>query len=152
MDIVKSVQPKIVVFENVEGLLSYEKGNTYKEILQLFSELGYNCLGRLLNTSDYGVPQRRKRVIIICTKIELPYSPFELFPDAVTVDESAKTTAFQAIGDLEKIPCSDDIIYKADNQSDFVKTLEGKIPYPSFIKSITKIAVGQNIQPSLFDF
>ena len=152
VDIVKSVQPKIVVFENVEGLLSYEKGNTYKEILQLFSELGYNCLGRLLNTSDYGVPQRRKRVIIICTKIELPYSPFELFPDAVTVDESAKTTAFQAIGDLEKIPCSDDIIYKADNQSDFVKTLEGKIPYPSFIKSITKIAVGQNIQPSLFDF
>ena len=152
VDIVKSVQPKIVVFENVEGLLSYEKGNTYKEILQLFSELGYNCLGRLLNTSDYGVPQRRKRVIIICTKIELPYSPFELFPDAVTVDESAKTTAFQAIGDLENIPCSDDIIYKADNQSDFVKTLEGKIPYPSFIKSITKIAVGQNIQPSLFDF
>ena len=152
VDVVKSVQPKIVVFENVEGLLSYEKGKTYSEILQLFSELGYNCLGKLLNTSDYGVPQRRKRVIIICTKKELPYSPSELFPRAVTVDENAKTTALQAIGDLEKIPCSDDITYNAESQSDFVKVLEGKIPYPTFIKSITKIAVGQNIQPSLFDF
>ena len=152
VDIVKSVQPKIVVFENVEGLLSYEKGKTYSEILQLFSELGYNCLGRLLNTSDYGVPQRRKRVIIICAKKGLSYSPSELFPKAVTVDECSKTTAFQAIGDLENIPCSDDIIYNADNQSDFVKTLEGKIAYPSFLKSITKIAVGQNAQPSLFDF
>lgn len=152
VDIVKSVQPKIVVFENVEGLLSYEKGKTYSEILQLFSELGYNCLGKLLNTSDYGVPQRRKRVIIICTKKELSYSPADLFPKAVTVDENAKTTALQAIGDLEKIPCSDDITYNAESQSDFVKVLEGKIPYPTFIKSITKIAVGQNIQSSLFDF
>ena len=152
VDIVKSVEPKIVVFENVEGLLSYEKGKTYSEILQLFSELGYNCLGKLLNTSDFGVPQRRKRVIIICTKKELPYMPSELFPQAVTVDEKAKTTALQAIGDLENIPCSDDIIYNADNQSDFVKTLEGKIAYPAFLKSITKIAVGRNVQPSLFDF
>lgn len=152
VDIVKSVQPKIVVFENVEGLLSYEKGKTYGEILQLFSELGYNCLGKLLNTSDYGVPQRRKRVVIICTKKEIPCSPSELFPQAVTVDEGSKTTVLQAIGDLENIPCSDDIIYKAESQSDFVKALEGKIPYQAFIKSITKIAVGQNAQPSLFDF
>ena len=152
VDIVKEVAPKIVVFENVEGLLSYEGGNTYREILQLFSELGYNCLGRLLNTSDYGVPQRRKRVIIICTKKGLDFEPSQLFPEIITSDEKSKTTAFQAIGDLENVPCGDDIIYKAESQSDFVKTLEGKIPYSAFIKSIKKIAVGQTTQPTLFDF
>lgn len=152
VDIVKSVSPKIVVFENVEGLLNYENGNTYREILQLFSELGYNCLGRLLNTSDFGVPQRRKRVIIICTRKDLSYRPENLYPDCITKDELAKITAFQAIGDLESIPCSDDIFYDAKEQSDFVKTLEGKIPYTKFLKSITrKSAVGEN-QPTLFDF
>lgn len=154
VDIVKSVSPKIVVFENVEGLLSYESGKTYSEILHLFSELGYNCLGRLLNTSDYGVPQRRKRVIVICTKKELPYSPENLFPDVLTKDESAKITVFQAIGDLENIPCNDDIFYKAETQSDFVKVLEGNLSYPKFLRNIErKSAVGENIvQPTLFDF
>lgn len=154
VDIVQSVSPKIVVFENVEGLLSYENGKTYNEILQLFSELGYNCRGRLLNTSDYGVPQRRKRVIIICTKKELPYEPDNLFPDVLTKDESAKITAFQAIGDLENIPCEEEIIYNAETQSDFVKTLEGKMPYPKFLKAIAKrsVAGDESHQPMLFDF
>ena len=94
VDIVKDVSPKIVVFENVEGLLSYEHGNTYKEILTLFSELGYNCLGRLLNTSDYGVPQKRKRVILICIRKNLPFSPAEFFPLPTTESNNSKTTAF----------------------------------------------------------
>ncbi len=152
VDIVKSVSPKIVVFENVEGLLSYEKGNTYREILQLFSELGYNCLGRLLNTSDFGVPQRRKRVIIICTRKDLPYKPENLYPDCITKDEISKITAFQAIGDLENIPCNDDILYNAKEQSDFVKTLKGKITYPKFLKSIAKKSVAGENLPTLFGF
>lgn len=152
VDIVEIIQPKIVVFENVEGLLSYANGDTYKEILHLFSELGYNCLGRLLNTSDYGVPQRRKRVIIICTRKDQEFEPVQLFPRAITIDESAKTTTFDAIGDLENIPCSDDILYNTNQQSDFVKTLEGKIAYPAFIKNIARITKKQDNQPSLFDF
>lgn len=149
VDVVKEVSPKIVVFENVEGLLSYEHGNTYQEILKLFSELGYNCLGKLLNTSDYGVPQKRKRVILICTKKDLPFLPAELFPHPITESENSKTTAFQAISDLEDIPCGDEVSYKDEKESDFVKTLQGKIPYPIFIKSLAK----KNIkQPSLFDF
>lgn len=152
IDIVKAVQPKIVVFENVEGLLSYENGNTYKEILQLFSDIGYNCLGRLLNTSDYGVPQRRKRVIIICVRKDKEFEPAQLFPEPLTIEEPAKTTAFDAIGDLENIPCGDDVVYSAERQSDFVKTLEGKVAYSAFIKRIKKVAAKQDNQPSLFDF
>ncbi len=136
VDIVKDVSPKIVVFENVEGLLSYENGNTYKEILTLFSELGYNCLGKLLNASDFGVPQKRKRVIIICAKKDLPYSPSELFPEPNTESDNAKTTAFQAIADLENIPCGEEVLYNASEESDFVKTLRGEMSYPVFIKEL----------------
>ena len=150
VDIVKAVSPKIVVFENVEGLLSYENGNTYKEILQLFYELGYNCLGRLLNTSDYGVPQRRKRVIIICTQKGLPYIPENLFPDMITKNEPAKTTALQAIGDLEYIPCEEDALYVSEKQSEYIKTLEGKITYPVFLKHITEKNRNEE-EPTLFD-
>lgn len=133
VDIVKSVSPKIVVFENVEGLLSYENGKTYKEILQLFSELGYNCQGKLLNTSDYAVPQRRKRVIIICTRKDLELLPSELYPVPITFAEKSKTTAFEAIGDLENIPCGEEVFYTATEQSDFAKMLQGKISTDEFL-------------------
>lgn len=51
VDIVKRVNPKVIVFENVEGLLSYQAGKTYREVHQLFSELGYNTEGRTLTAA-----------------------------------------------------------------------------------------------------
>lgn len=138
IDIVKEVSPKIVVFENVEGLLSYENGKTYKEILQLFSEIGYNCEGKLLNTSEFAIPQKRKRVIIICTRKDLDYLPNQLYPKTLTTDENKKITSFQAIGDLENISCGEDVLYLTENQSDYVKILQKKIPYSDFLKNFSK--------------
>ena len=135
VDIVEAVSPKIVIFENVEGLLSYEGGKTYREILQLFSELGYDCRGKLLNASDYAVPQRRKRVIIICARKDLGISPSELYPEVLTREENEKTTAFEAIGDLEKIECGEDVAYDADSQSGFVKMLRREIGIDEFLSN-----------------
>lgn len=149
VDIVKIVSPKIVVFENVEGLLSYENGNTYNEILTLFSELGYNCLGKLLNTSDYGVPQKRKRVIIICTRKDLKCVPAELFPAPTTKEENEKISVFQAISDLENIPCGEEVLYNASKRSNFVKMLQNEISYKDFIKTL---ANEKKEEPKLFDF
>ena len=149
VDIVKIVSPKIVVFENVEGLLSYENGNTYNEILTLFSELDYNCLGKLLNTSDYGVPQKRKRVIIICTRKDLKCVPAELFPEPTTKEENEKISVFQAISDLENIPCGEEVLYNASKRSNFVKMLQNEISYKVFFKTL---ANEKKEEPKLFDF
>lgn len=149
IDIVKIVSPKIVVFENVEGLLSYENGNTYNEILNLFSELGYKCLGKLLNTSDYGVPQKRKRVIIICTRKDLKCVPAELFPAPTTKEENEKISVFQAISDLENISCGEEVLYNASKRSNFVKMLQNEISYKDFIKTL---ANEKKEEPKLFDF
>ena len=71
---VSIMKPKIVLLENVVGLLSMKssKGNLVKDlIIKRFEGLGYDVKYAVLNASDFGVPQARKRVIFICSKIVL---------------------------------------------------------------------------------
>lgn len=63
--IVENKQPKVFIMENVEGLLSMNNGRTYESIIECFSNVGYKVRGHKLNAAEYGVPQKRKRVIII---------------------------------------------------------------------------------------
>lgn len=140
-DIVKRVNPKVIVFENVEGLLSYQGGKTYQEVHTLFTELGYNTEGRTLMASDYAIPQKRKRVIIICTRHDIAISPSELFPLPITVDESHQVTAKETIADLETVPCNDAAKYVDSNESDILKFFKGKISYEEYLnlKSSNKL-------------
>jgi DNA (cytosine-5)-methyltransferase 1 len=68
--VIKECQPKVFVVENVKGLLSHDKGNTWKVVQDTFKELGYNIVSKVVNTRDYGVPQNRERVYIIGTLTE----------------------------------------------------------------------------------
>lgn len=137
VEIVSRVTPKVIVFENVEGLLSYQNGETYRNIIELFAELGYNCEGRKLMANNYGVPQKRKRVIILCTRKDLSILPKDLYPSYITPNESNQITAKDTIGDLESIPCSENAVYKSGNQSDILQYFRGKISINDFIKKIT---------------
>jgi DNA (cytosine-5)-methyltransferase 1 len=65
---VKEVQPKLFLAENVRGLISHQKGKTFKYVLSVLESLGYNVQYRLLNAVNYDVPQKRERVIIIGTR------------------------------------------------------------------------------------
>ena len=63
--IAKQKQPRLLLLENVKGLLSHDKGRTFGTILHTLSELGYDCEWQVLNSKDFGVPQNRERVFII---------------------------------------------------------------------------------------
>ena len=63
--IAKQKQPRLLLLENVKGLLSHDSGNTFKTILRSLDELGYDCQWQVLNSKDFGVPQNRERVFII---------------------------------------------------------------------------------------
>ena len=63
--IIKAKRPKIVLLENVKGLLNHDKGKTFSVILQTISELGYDVQWMVLNSKFFGVPQNRERVFII---------------------------------------------------------------------------------------
>ena len=59
-------RPKYLLLENVPGLLSHDSGRTFATILVTLSELGYDVAWQVLNSADFGVPQSRKRVFLIC--------------------------------------------------------------------------------------
>ena len=61
----EQIQPRFLLFENVKGLLSHDKGETFATILTTLDELGYDAEWQLCNSKDFGVPQNRERVFII---------------------------------------------------------------------------------------
>ncbi|WP_313893878.1 DNA cytosine methyltransferase [Psychrobacillus sp.] len=63
--IAKQIKPRTILLENVKGLLSHDKGNTFGTILHTLDELGYDCEWQVLNSKNFGVPQNRERVFII---------------------------------------------------------------------------------------
>ena len=63
--ILKKRQPRFFVAENVKGILSANKGKAFPMIMNEFREAGYAVVHKLLLASDYGVPQKRERVIIV---------------------------------------------------------------------------------------
>ena len=58
-------KPKYLFLENVPGLLSHDRGRTFKTILSALDELGYDVTWQVLNSKDFGVPQSRKRLYIV---------------------------------------------------------------------------------------
>lgn len=63
--IVKQKQPRVLVLENVKGLLSHEQGRTYATIIATLDELGYDTQRQTCNSKNHGVPQNRERVFIV---------------------------------------------------------------------------------------
>ncbi|HAM1643753.1 TPA: DNA (cytosine-5-)-methyltransferase [Listeria monocytogenes] len=61
----KQIKPRILFLENVKGLLSHNKGQTFATILRTLHELGYDAEWQVCNSKNYGVPQNRERVFII---------------------------------------------------------------------------------------
>lgn len=63
--ILRAKRPKVVLLENVKGLLNHEGGGTFTIILQTMAELGYEFQHMVLNSKFFGVPQNRERVFIV---------------------------------------------------------------------------------------
>ncbi|MDR1416231.1 MAG: DNA cytosine methyltransferase [Prevotellaceae bacterium] len=63
--ILKHKQPKAFILENVKQLVGHNSGKTLKTILLTLKELGYHVQYAVLNALDYGLPQKRERVIIV---------------------------------------------------------------------------------------
>lgn len=65
-NLIKQIQPKVFVFENVLGILSHDGKNTWQTIEGVFEALGYKIFGpKTLNAVDFGIPQNRKRVFVV---------------------------------------------------------------------------------------
>ena len=64
-DILLKNDTKVVVLENVKNIINHDHGNTFKRILKELDDAGYYCYYKVLNSCDYGVPQRRNRMFLV---------------------------------------------------------------------------------------
>ena len=72
-------QPKVLFLENVENLMKHNQGKTFRVIIDTIKNIGYNVYHKILNATDYGVPQSRKRLYIIAFRNDLNINNFN-FP------------------------------------------------------------------------
>ena len=135
--IVDAIRPTCFLFENVKGLRTMFEGRYFKKVIEGFLAIGYNLHYALVDTSNYGVPQKRERIIIFGTMLDKQF----LFP-VFNADSFGRITAYknvgEAINDLtdkgEEVPN-----HIALNHSDIVvRRYElipegGKLPKPEFL-------------------
>lgn len=84
--ILKAKMPKAFILENVRNLTAHDNGNTFKVIRSHLEALGYNVYSKVLNALDYGVPQKRERIIIVGFKDNVSFS----FPEPVPLSQRKK--------------------------------------------------------------
>jgi DNA (cytosine-5)-methyltransferase 1 len=75
-------KPKLLFLENVKNIQAHDGGNTLKVIIDNLDQLGYKVFYKLLNTSNYGLPQNRERVYFVCFRKDLNVLNFE-FPKPI---------------------------------------------------------------------
>lgn len=104
----KKFSPRIFVFENVPGILNAGRGKLFEDIKKYMYEAGYDINAKILDASDFGVLQKRKRVIIIGWKKELNYS----YPEFDKI--SNNSTVWDILKDLIELKPGEEInVYKS---------------------------------------
>lgn len=117
---VNELKPKWFVFENVEGIVSYEKGETVRTIKALFQDIGYDTQEKVLIASDYGVPQDRNRFIMVGNRVGVDFIFPEKHKHIVTVGEALADLPVLSNGDqFYELPYSRTL----DESSDYAKVM-----------------------------
>ncbi len=77
--IIKKKQPKMFLLENVKGLLTNDNGHTFRVILDSLKSLGYSVFYEVMDAQNFGLPQRRERIVIVGFHPDLSVNDFS-FP------------------------------------------------------------------------
>lgn len=77
----EKLQPKMFLFENVRGLLTHNNGKTYATMLDIFESAGYEIQKEVLNAWDYGVAQKRERLMTVGIRKDLTHKVKYTFPE-----------------------------------------------------------------------
>ena len=97
--LISDLDPKCFVFENVKGLKTMFKGRFLNKLINQITSLGYNLHFKVFDSSEYGVPQKRERVILVGTKLDNPFSFPKKSNKNISNIKSYKNVN-EAIGDL----------------------------------------------------
>ena len=94
-----SLSPRWFIIENVAGLATLESGIFLERILRSLRSAGYKVVWKVLDASEFGVPQIRRRAFIVGNRVGLTFS----FPDSGTIRTQTPVTVREAISDLPEL-------------------------------------------------
>lgn len=158
--IITSINPDGFVFENVMGLLNMEQGRAFEQIKMALESVTDQLSVWKLDTANYGIPQRRKRVILVGLKQQLQTLP----PPVVTgdstenglIDLPSAVTTYEALSDLPPLESSQDgetLDYIFPPTTGYQELMRGYISPEQYLNALRKKAEAsksRNIQLSMF--
>lgn len=153
--IIEQKQPRLLLLENVKGLLSHDNGNTFYTIISTLDELGYDVQWQVLNSKNHGVPQNRERVFIIGHLRGTPRP--QVFPfgeaDSISTEKGRRgvcsgtltvrnaggydTAGATCIRQINNPTHSNDRVYGADGISPTLNTMQGGMRQPFIAPVLT---------------
>ena len=125
---VQKIHPKVIMIENVRGLLTRDNGYAIERIKEILGAEEYNITYQVLDASEYGVPQNRKRAIIVGVRKDYKDIKF----DFSKIEKQEKTTVEDAIGELYCFEQSPDGVKQISTPADtplrkFLRTKDNSI-------------------------
>jgi DNA (cytosine-5)-methyltransferase 1 len=140
------VQPDGFVFENVTGLLNMDGGQVFSAVREAFSTVMPTVRSAVLTAEAFGIPQRRKRVILIgmrgsdCQQYNWPEPITELRSTRSLLADLAPAISVQdAIDDLPKLKQGEDgshLAYRSEPQTSYQSLMRGALTAPDYLKAL----------------
>ena len=103
----EQLKPKMFLAENVKGLVTLDNGNALKTMISVFENIGYNVTYRVLNAWNYGVAQKRERIVIVGIRNDLINEITYEFPTPLEYKPVLKDV-------LNNVPISEGVKYSAE--------------------------------------
>lgn len=132
--LVKQSLPKVVIWENVKGVLSKKHILQFNKYLEELEKLGYKNTYKVLNARDFGVPQNRERIFVISIKNGAHFTfnfdnlknknlkPLKNYIDFNNLDKIIKELNNYTKGDMVKvIPIIEDFIYPRSKENKYIE-------------------------------
>ena len=109
--IAKYHKPKILILENVKNFEKHDKGNTLRVVKSTLEEIGYTVFYKVLNSSNFGVPQKRERIFILGFREDLEVKNFS-FPSSYNQETSLRDFLLESDEIADLVIDRDDIFLK----------------------------------------
>ena len=88
--LIKEINPKVFIYENVKGLLTHDKGRTWDIIKNIFEKLNYKIYHKVLDAQHYGLPQMRERIFVVGIRNDIAKKASFQFPSQIQLTKTSK--------------------------------------------------------------
>lgn len=146
IELAKQSKPKIILLENVANLARIEKGKTLEIIIQELTKIGYSVYHQILDSSDFGIPQARKRIYIVAIQDKINSFGFEF-----TKKRTAKVAFKDFINQNDNsIPISEKWKTYIDLYTNKISQEEVPFDIPKTRKQLERADVGVDLENCIF--